>query len=606
MPAIVNISAYQFASLGDLKPLREHLIAVCRNWGLKGTILLSTEGINLFVAGNGKEINQLLLLLRGVVGLEGLTPKCSESREQPFTRLLVKIKKEIITFGVEGIDPVHNPAPRISAQSLKNWLDEGRSVILLDTRNDFEVSLGTFINAFPIGIQHFREFPAATAKLPPAYQELPIVTFCTGGIRCEKAAPYLIQQGFKHVFQLDGGILKYFEECGSAHFKGECFVFDKRVGLAADLDESGHGLCFVCQSLLTQEELANPLTVEGVSCPRCYQSPEEQQSRIFDQRREKIRKAIAPLPGKDPRDNLRPLKIHARHDGFRLVEWLCEVFPHISRQHWLDHFSRGDILNSEGIAAVPSCQVRSGDRFFTRERLQCEPDVNAEIEILHEDAALIVINKPAPLPMHPSGRYNRNTLESILRVVYSPEKPRPAHRLDANTSGVAIFTRTAAFARILQPQFERGEVDKRYLARVIGHPPDDFFQCDSCIATTDGHCRARFVDNTEGLPAKTEFEVLSRFPDNTALLRVTPLTGRTNQIRVHLWHLGWPISGDLMYKPGHELGCVQTHSVDDAPLKLLSWKLTIKHPQNGRQSQFFAPIPSWAHISPDCHGVVGQ
>src|SRR5262249_778191 len=161
--------------------------------------------------------------------------------------------KEIIAFGVDGIDPIRRPAPKLSARELKRWLDEGRPFTLLDTRNDFEVTLGTFHNAVPIGIQHFREFPAAVAKLPRNSQQRPIVTFCTGGIRCEKAAPYLIQNGFEQVFQLDGGILKYFEECGNDHYQGECFVFDNRVGLTAELGESGHGLCFACQSLLTPE-----------------------------------------------------------------------------------------------------------------------------------------------------------------------------------------------------------------------------------------------------------------------------------------------------------------------------------------------------------------
>ena len=165
---VVNISAYRFAPLEGLKPLRERLIADCREWGLRGTILLSTEGINLFVAGPRPEIDRLLELLQAVPGLEGLEPKVSESREQPFTRMLVKIKKEIIAFGVAGIDPARNPAPRLSARELNRWLDEGRPITLLDTRNDFEVALGTFRRAVPIGIQHFREFPDAVAKLPPA------------------------------------------------------------------------------------------------------------------------------------------------------------------------------------------------------------------------------------------------------------------------------------------------------------------------------------------------------------------------------------------------------------------------------------------------------
>ncbi len=594
VPAVINISAYRFAPLDDLKALRARLIGVCREWGLKGTILLSTEGINLFVAGSAGVIDQLLILLRSIPGLEDLEPKVSESREQPFSRMLVKIKKEIIAFGVTGIDPARHPAPRLSAGELKRWLDEGRPVTLLDTRNDFEVSLGTFQRAVPIGIQHFREFPAAASKLSVADYPHPIVTFCTGGIRCEKAAPYLLQQGFEQVYQLDGGILKYFEECGSEHFQGECFVFDKRVGLAAGLDESGHGQCFVCQSLLTPEELTDPLTVEGVSCPRCYRSPEERQARELAEHREKLKDVTTPLPGKQPQDNFRPLKIAARHEGFTLLDFVCDVFRHIPRLEWMRSIEAGYVVDAKRKPVGASHVVRPGESYFTRERLQVEPDVNVAIEILHEDSALIVLNKPAPLPMHPSGRYHRNTLEWILREVYAPQKPRPAHRLDANTSGVVVFTRTATMARLVQPQFERGEVQKRYLTRVLGHPCEDSFACNAGIVTNMGHCGARIVNEDTGRAAHTEFEVLTRFPDGTSLLQVTPLTGRTNQIRVHLWHLGWPILGDAMYKSDHQLGDVQTLTVSDPPLQLHAWQITLTHPQHGQPVTFEASRPAWA------------
>jgi RluA family pseudouridine synthase len=371
-------------------------------------------------------------------------------------------------------------------------------------------------------------------------------------------------------------------------------VFDKRVGLAADLDESGHSLCYVCQNLLTPEEQADPRTVVGVSCPRCYRSPEEQRLQSLGLHREKMRQAIQPLPGSVPQDNIRPLRIAARHDGLWLIDFLCDVFPHVSRENWQASIDAGDLVN-EARQPVPADQiVRPGQHYFTRERMQIEPEVNANITILYEDAALIVLDKPAPLPMHPSGRFNRNTLQSILQTVYAPQKPRPAHRLDANTSGIAVFTRTATFAKVVQPQFERGEVQKLYLARVQGHPPKDSFECRAAIAPTAGQCGARVVDEMEGQAAHTEFAVIQRFSDGTALLSVIPHTGRTNQIRVHLGHLGWPIVGDAMYLPNQQLGEVQTLSRDDAPLNLHAWKLTFTHPQTGQPVTFEAPKPSWA------------
>jgi len=235
MSSIVNHSAYRFTPLENLPALRERLRTVGLEARLKGTILLSPEGINLFVAGARAGVEHLWAELRALPGLADLEPKESLSAAQPFRRLLVKIKKEIIAFGVSEVDPARRPAPRLAAKTLKQWLDEGRPVVLLDTRNDYEVAAGTFRGAVPIGIGHFRHFPSATKRLPEVLKDQPVVTFCTGGIRCEKAAPYLQQAGFKQVFQLDGGILKYFEECGGAHYEGTCFVFDERGGVDARL-----------------------------------------------------------------------------------------------------------------------------------------------------------------------------------------------------------------------------------------------------------------------------------------------------------------------------------------------------------------------------------
>ncbi len=270
MSDIINFSAYKFTPLTDLPAWRERLQAVCREAGLRGTILLSPEGINLFAAGPRPNLDQLLAVVRAMPGLADLTPKESPSDEQPFNRMLVKIKKEIIAFGVEGIDPARHPTAKLPARTLKQWLDEGRAITLLDTRNDYEVRLGTFRGARIAGIDNFRDFSAAVARLPEELKTSPVVMFCTGGIRCEKAGPYLEKAGFKDVHQLDGGILKYFEECGGAHYDGECFVFDRRVGVDASLRETSSVLCFNCQMPLTEAEQRHPHYVPDVSCPLCF------------------------------------------------------------------------------------------------------------------------------------------------------------------------------------------------------------------------------------------------------------------------------------------------------------------------------------------------
>jgi len=270
MPPFINFSAYKFAPLEDLPALKERLLGLTKAKGLRGTILLSPEGINFFVAGVRAAMDELLAELRAVPGLEDLKPKESESAEQPFNRMLVKIKKEIIAFGVAGIDPARHPTAKLPARTLKQWLDEGRPLTLLDTRNDYEVHMGTFQGAVPAGIDHFRDFPAAVRKLPAELKEQPIVMFCTGGIRCEKAGPFMEKEGFKNVFQLDGGILKYFEECGGAHYDGECFVFDRRVGVDASLQETKSVMCFNCQMPLLEAEQQHPHYVPDKSCPHCF------------------------------------------------------------------------------------------------------------------------------------------------------------------------------------------------------------------------------------------------------------------------------------------------------------------------------------------------
>lgn len=269
MPAFINLSAYKFTPLDGLPGLREKLLASATERSLKGTILLSPEGINLFVVGTRADVDAFMAGLRELPGLADLTAKESESAERPFGRMLVKIKKEIIAFGVDGIDPARHPSAKIAPRTLKQWLDEGRDITLLDTRNDYEVKLGTFRGAVPAGIDHFRDFPGAVRRLKPELKERPIVMFCTGGIRCEKAGPFMAREGFD-VYQLDGGILKYFEECGGEHYDGECFVFDERVGVNPALKETDSVLCYACQMRLTVEEQRHPYYVPDVSCPHCY------------------------------------------------------------------------------------------------------------------------------------------------------------------------------------------------------------------------------------------------------------------------------------------------------------------------------------------------
>jgi UPF0176 protein len=267
---ILNLSCYQFTPLSDLDAWREHLRNACAANGLKGTILLAPEGINFFLSGTADQLRPVVDLIRTIPGCASVQPKESPGSHQPFRRMLVKIKREIISFGVPGVDPASRPSRKISAQQLRQWLDEGRDITLLDTRNQYETKMGSFEGAIDPKIRSFREFPAAISQLPADTLHKPVVIFCTGGIRCEKAGPFLEQHGFSNVFQLDGGILKYFEEVGGAHYSGECFVFDGRVGVGPDLKETDSALCFNCQTPLTAVEQRDPRYVYEKSCPHCY------------------------------------------------------------------------------------------------------------------------------------------------------------------------------------------------------------------------------------------------------------------------------------------------------------------------------------------------
>ncbi len=267
MSRILNIAAYKFVPLdeGLLSELRADYLEKTRAWELKGTILLTPEGINVFIAGPESTINQLRELLCETPVFNDLYYKESWSDKQPFKRMLVKVKKEIIAFGIDTVNPEKQAAPYIRPKEFKQWYEQNKDMIVLDTRNDYEIATGTFKNAVDLNLKQFTEFPKAIEQLPEEAKQKPIVTFCTGGIRCEKAAEYMRQQGFEQVYQLEGGILNYFEQCGQDHYQGECFVFDKRVALDADLEETRTVQCFGCRQPLShdqQQQWPN-------ECPHC-------------------------------------------------------------------------------------------------------------------------------------------------------------------------------------------------------------------------------------------------------------------------------------------------------------------------------------------------
>ena len=266
----VNIAGYRFIDLPDRDRLRAPLLEHCLELGLKGTVLLSPNGINFFLSGTQESVDEYVAHLEKDERFQDISLHISYSEYQPFKRMLVRLKNEIISLGMDEIKPAERTGQYIEPQEFKNWLDEGKEVMVLDTRNDYELRIGTFENAIDLNIKSFREFPKSTQKLEQD-KSTPVVMFCTGGIRCEKASVVMENQGWENVYQIKGGILGYFKECGGAHWNGDCFVFDKRVSITPELEESDHVLCFECRNPLSVEEQKSEDYVIEKHCPYCIE-----------------------------------------------------------------------------------------------------------------------------------------------------------------------------------------------------------------------------------------------------------------------------------------------------------------------------------------------
>lgn len=244
---VLNISTYKFVALDDRESLRTRMQRHCDALGLKGTILLAPEGINIFLAGRDEDIHGFLDWLHQEPRFADIVAKESWSGAAPFRKMRVRLKKEIITMKVTDIRPEDHRAETVSPATLENWLDrghddDGREVVMIDTRNRFEVAAGTFINALDFGLSRFSQYPEAIASHRLDFAGKTVVTFCTGGIRCEKAVLYMNRLGMQNVYQLDGGILKYFEAVGGAHWSGNCVVFDDRGALDPGLSPAGESM----------------------------------------------------------------------------------------------------------------------------------------------------------------------------------------------------------------------------------------------------------------------------------------------------------------------------------------------------------------------------
>ena len=268
---IVNIAGYRFVDLDDRDELRQPFRYICEKLKLKGTILLSKNGINFFLAGEQKSIDSYLDFLELDERFIGIPLKVSYTDYQPFRRMLVRLKNEIIALGIDEIRPSKFTGPNIKTVEFKQMLDENEEVIVLDTRNDYETKIGLFENAIDLNLSTFKDFPDAILKLPEEYKKKQIVMYCTGGIRCEKASVVMMNAGFENVKQLEGGILGYFEQTDGSYWNGDCFVFDQRVAVDTELNETEYSMCFACREPLTIQERNSPDYKLELYCPYCIE-----------------------------------------------------------------------------------------------------------------------------------------------------------------------------------------------------------------------------------------------------------------------------------------------------------------------------------------------
>ena len=283
---------YKFTSLPDYTFLREPLQNICDLYGIKGTLLLALEGLNGTIAGNAAGIANIISFLRADPRLADLDVKYSAAEDMPFYRMKVRLKREIVTMGVEGVDPNKTVGTYVDPADW-NALITDPDTILIDTRNDYEVGIGTFQGALNPNTKTFREFPDWVEANRGSLNKPKVAMFCTGGIRCEKASSFMLENGFDNVYHLKGGILKYLETQPKSQslWEGDCFVFDQRVAVAHGLEESKYDQCFACRRPITEDEKLREEYQKGISCHHCHEEMTATQKAAFAERQKQIQLA---------------------------------------------------------------------------------------------------------------------------------------------------------------------------------------------------------------------------------------------------------------------------------------------------------------------------
>jgi UPF0176 protein len=288
----VVAALYKFTTLNDYVDLRDKVLAQLKRDDIRGTLLLAEEGINGTIAGTKQSVEAFLDWLQADHRFAGIDYKLSYHSAPPFHRTKVKLKKEIVTMGIDGIDPNDVVGTYVEPKDWNALLNDPDTIVI-DTRNEYEYGIGSFENAINPHTETFREFPAYVEKNLDPTKHKKVAMFCTGGIRCEKASAYMKQQGFEEVYHLKGGVLKYLEHIDNENslWNGECFVFDDRVAVDQNLDKGSYDQCHACRYPITELQKASPHYIPGVSCPGCYENLTEDQKERFKEREKQVQLA---------------------------------------------------------------------------------------------------------------------------------------------------------------------------------------------------------------------------------------------------------------------------------------------------------------------------
>ncbi|MBT4964128.1 MAG: rhodanese-related sulfurtransferase [Francisellaceae bacterium] len=286
---IIVAALYHFADIPEFHKLQNPLLKLCKDNDIKGTLLLASEGINGTVSGTRADIDTLISWLHQNDAFKNLVHKESKTMAHPFIRMKVKLKKEIVTLAVDGLNPAKKTGEYVEPQDWNDLISDP-DVLVVDTRNDYETNIGTFKNAMLPNTKTFREFPQYVTNNLNHAKKKRVAMFCTGGIRCEKSTAYLLQQGFENVYHLKGGILKYLEEIDNKNslWQGECFVFDERVAVDGNLKPGKYAQCHGCRNPITAEDIQSTQYIKGICCPNCINELSNSQKIRFSERQKQI------------------------------------------------------------------------------------------------------------------------------------------------------------------------------------------------------------------------------------------------------------------------------------------------------------------------------